>query len=111
MEKYINLSSNLGRWGGKNPLFWVGSIPLSTEGFNNLLKQAVRLAGYDSNIYSAHSLRSGAATSAYNTGISPELIKRLGRWSSDCYQIYVKDPKFAVRKVHKVMESKAGNHT
>ena len=41
-------------------------------------------------MFGAHSLRIGGATAALAAGIPPETIRLLGRWSSDCYQLYVR---------------------
>ena len=38
------------------------------------------------------SFRIGAATSAASCGLPGHLIKTLGRWSSDAYQIYIRTP-------------------
>ena len=44
--------------------------------------------GLDPNRFGAHSLRIGGATAALAAGIQPTLIRVLGRWSSDIYEIY-----------------------
>ena len=45
-------------------------------------------AGRDPARYGAHSLRIGGATAALAAGVSPQLIRMMGRWSSDIYEIY-----------------------
>ena len=50
-----------------------------------LLMQAV---GMDPARYGAHSLRIGGATAALAAGVPPALIRLMGRWSSDVYEIY-----------------------
>ena len=40
-------------------------------------------------LYCSHSLRRGGATWAFQSGVSPELIKLQGVWQSDCYRRYI----------------------
>jgi hypothetical protein len=42
--------------------------------------------------YSSHSFRIGAATTAASAGIPDHLIKTLGRWSSNAYLLYIRNP-------------------
>ena len=39
-------------------------------------------------MYGAHSLRIGGATAALAAGVSPALIRLMGRWDSEVYEIY-----------------------
>ena len=94
MNEYLN-SRNLKK---SSPLFWKGSSPLTYSSFNAILKQLLTAVGLNPSQYSSHSLRSGAATTAANRGIPSWLIQNLGRWHSDCYKIYVKNPVNAIRK-------------
>jgi hypothetical protein len=43
-------------------------------------------------IYSSHSFRIDAATTAASAGIPDHLIKSLGRWSSNAYLLYIRTP-------------------
>jgi len=54
----------------------------------NLSEAAVAL-GAPAGAASVISLRAGGASAMWDQGLSPEDIKRRGRWSSDCYQIYI----------------------
>ena len=54
----------------------------------NLSEAAVAL-GAPAGAASVISLRSGGASAMWDRGLSSEDIKRRGRWSSDCYQIYI----------------------
>ena len=52
------------------------------------VKAVMAAAGRDPSRYGAHSLRIGGATAAFADGVSPQLIRLMGRWSSDVYEIY-----------------------
>ena len=45
-------------------------------------------AGRDPRVYGGHSLRIGGATAAHAANVPPSLIRLMGRWSSDIYEIY-----------------------
>ena len=45
--------------------------------------------GYPADRYGSHSLRVGGATALYHAGMPVEIIKRYGRWVSDCFQGYL----------------------
>ena len=87
----------------EGPFFGITGSQLTSYGFNILLKQAVHRAGMDSKLYSAHSLRAGAATTAANTGVPPFLIQKLGRWKSESFKLYIKEPKLAIKKAQRAM--------
>ena len=53
-----------------------------------MVKLVMQMAGRDPALYGAHSLRIGGATAAHAAGVSPDLIRLMGRWSSDVYEIY-----------------------
>ena len=40
--------------------------------------------------FNTHSFRIGAATSAFVNGKSEEEIKKLGRWTSKCFERYIR---------------------
>ena len=85
------------------PLFWISGKPLSSSKFNSILKLAVQHIGLNPRLYSSHSLRSGAATTAASRGVSAWLIQKLGRWSSGCYKIYISKPTRALLQAHREM--------
>ena len=57
-----------------------------------MLTTLFHLSGLDDSQYAGHSFSIGAATSAAAANIPDHLIKLLGRWSSDCYQRYIRTP-------------------
>lgn len=70
------------------PLFILkDATPLTRSSLSTMLRATLTQAGLDTEKYSTHSFRSGAATTAADVGISDAHIKMLGRWSSDAYQI------------------------
>ncbi|OCT91864.1 hypothetical protein XELAEV_18014921mg [Xenopus laevis] len=58
--------------------------------FVKIVKGAVRKLGIPPDHYNTHSFRIGAATQASLMGLGEEFIKRLGRWNSSMYQLYVR---------------------
>ena len=76
-----------------SPLFRFSSgTLLSYTVYNSIIKRLVQLAGLDPSLYSSHSVRAGAATQAARAGLGPESIKRLGRWRSQAYMVYLRPP-------------------
>ena len=53
-----------------------------------VVKRLMASIGLDPDRFGAHSLRIGGATAALAAGVQPTLIRVLGRWSSDIYEIY-----------------------
>lgn len=53
-----------------------------TRARENLLS-TIKLIGLNPKLYGTHSLRSGGATKASETGVSPDLLKSHGRWRSE----------------------------
>jgi len=43
---------------------------------------------YDVSSLGSHSFRRGGASWAYQAGVSVDLIRQLGDWSSNAYQLY-----------------------
>ena len=52
------------------------------------VKALMQSIGLDPGLYGAHSLRIGGATAALAAGVPPALIRLMGRWSSDVYEVY-----------------------
>ena len=64
-------------------------VPLTRSSLVTWLKDAVARFGLEGN-YPSHSFRTGAATTAAAVGIPDHLIKTLGTWISDAYQLYIR---------------------
>ena len=78
---------------GEGPLLiWGDRSPLRQDRFVQAVKAILGVAGIDPARYSGHSFRIGAASTAAARGIPDHLIKTLGRWRSEAYQLYVRTP-------------------
>jgi integrase len=61
-------------------------------------------------LFSGHSLRQGAATSAWLRGVPEAAIKAWGRWRSDCYVKYIHIPAASLRRyANKVFSASAAD--
>ena len=77
----------------EGPLFQLQSgTPLTRNNFTSLTRNLLRQMGINSHEYASHSFRIGAATCVGAANMPSWLIKTLGRWTSDCYQQYIKVP-------------------
>lgn len=93
--------------GGRNgPLFMhQNGLPLTRATLTTWLKEMALRVGLEGN-FSGHSFRIGAASTATSVGIPDHLIKTLGRWLSNAYQLYIRTPteildSMAARMAHK----------
>lgn len=77
-----------------SPLFegFATGIALTRDLFITRLKTLLFANGYDSSLYSGHSFRRGAASSAAAAGYADFEIQLLGRWRSDAYKLYIDVP-------------------
>ncbi len=75
------------------PLF-VNSLgePLTKQELTRKTRQLLSQAGFQASNFAGHSYRIGAATTAASAKLPSWLIKTLGRWSSDCYERYIRTP-------------------
>jgi hypothetical protein len=77
-----------------SPLFLDGTGHILTKTmFVASTKLLLALLGYDPNKYSGHSFRAGAATTGADKGFDDWQLKMLGRWASNAYNIYLRNPK------------------
>ena len=64
--------------------------PVTPQHVNKCLKRAIKKAGYDSRLYSSHSLRGGRSCDLYRLGLSINKIMKLGRWKSNTVYKYIR---------------------
>lgn len=71
------------------PLFRSGTGgAFKVKEVRSTVKLLMQYEGLDPTKFGAHSLRIGGASAALAAGVDPALIRMMGRWSSDIYQIY-----------------------
>ena len=72
------------------PLFLLQSgAPLTRTRLVKELRTVLSELGLEAELFSGHSFRKGAATTAAARGISDSQIKVLGRWRSSAFQRYI----------------------
>ena len=75
------------------PLFtFKDGKPLSRTRFVTEVQNLLEMSGVNPLHFNGHSFRIGAATAAAAAGLPSWLIKNLGRWTSECYERYVRTP-------------------
>ena len=92
------------------PLFYFQSGVLLTRwSVTKLLRDSACSAGLPYRSPKGHSFRIGAASTAAAAGSPDWLIKVLGRWSSDCYQLYIRTPESVLLSAVPRMASVSSN--
>ena len=88
------------------PLFcWPNGASLQVKHVRAAVKDLEVAVGNSASNYGAHSLRIGGATAALAAGVSPALIRLMGRWSSDIYEIYCRMSKQSALHVGRALAS------
>ena len=91
------------------PLFcWPDGRGFAVREIRAAVKAVMQAAGRDPALFGAHSLRIGAATAALASGVPPQLIRLMGRWSSDVYEIYCRMSLQSALQVGVTITSAAG---
>ena len=84
----------------EGPLFRLQTgANLNRPWLNLLVRELAARSGASTGNYSSHSFRIGAALAAAAAGIPEWQIQALGRWSTDCYQRYIRLPNTATDTV------------
>ena len=105
LEKYISLRPPIG-----GPLFIHASgKPLTKQVLTTKTRQLLTLSGFNASNYAGHSYRIGAVTTAAEANLPSWLIKTLGRWSSDCYERYIKTPMSTLSEVSAMLANTSPN--
>ena len=82
------------RGGGDGPLFCnLDGSPLTKNRIISKVHLALQTLGLCDKAYAGHSFRIGTATTAAERGLEDSLIKALGRWESDAFQLYIRTPR------------------
>ena len=75
------------------PLFqYQSGSPLTNDALTSETRSLLAMSGVNPMQYAGHSYRIRAATTVASVGLLPLLIKTLGRWTSDCYERYIRCP-------------------
>ena len=64
--------------------------PLACDYMRDMIKRLMNAVGEEPSEFGTHSLRIGGATAMFAAGATPTVIRTMGRWSSDCYRLYVR---------------------
>lgn len=103
MASYLQLRQQQGAI-ACSPLFVESDrLALTRTHFLNYLHQLLVRLGFDVSLYSGHSFRIGAATSAAAAGVEDHLIQTLGRWTSNCYSRYIRTSATSLQRAQDLM--------
>ena len=93
----IAISDYLNLVGDSGVLFChFDNSPLTRYQFSAMLKKAVEFCGFNNaDLFTSHSFRIGAATSARMLGLSDSEIQSMGRWRSNAFHNYIRIPDFS----------------
>jgi hypothetical protein len=81
----------------------------SVREVREMVKRLMQSLGLPRARFGAHSLRIGGATAALAANVDPSLIRLMGRWASDVYEIYTRLSREAVVRVGVQVGSTAFN--
>ena len=85
LNNYVALRPHI-----KGAFFLIKSKPVSSSYFRKQLNRCLTLAGEAPNSFGTHSFRIGIATHWFNKNLSDSRIRRMGRWSSNAVETYIR---------------------
>ena len=86
-----------------SPLFLLpGGGTLFKSYMVKITRLLLSMSGYDPKQYSGHSYRAGAATSAGNKNFRDWEVQLLGRWTSQAYTVYMRNPQITASFAHRL---------
>nr|XP_006822089.1 PREDICTED: uncharacterized protein LOC102806017 [Saccoglossus kowalevskii] len=87
-----------------DPLFLLPErTPLNRDVFTTSLRTLLARLGLQPQLFAGHSFRIGAATTAASVHLPDHLIQTLGRWSSNCYRVYIQTPEQLLRQAFQAL--------
>ena len=88
------------------PIFCMpdSSEPMTRDHLIGEIRRCASAAGLNPDHFNGHSFRKGGAETLADAGIRDNVIKVMGRWSSDCYQLYIKESSDSIRTAGLAME-------
>jgi hypothetical protein len=75
---------------GNTALFQYRGAPLRGDLVHRTVQTCMGAMGLRAQDFGTHSLRAGGATALADAGCPEVVLKALGRWSSECYRLYVR---------------------
>ena len=104
LRKYMYLS--LRSISGASPLYvFQSGAYLTRAKVTSTLRTLLQRLSISTELYAAHSFRISTATTAAEAGLPPWLIQTLGRWSSNCFTLYIRTPPSILQKVPEMLAS------
>ena len=99
LRKYLSLRSVSGASPLSFTFFFQSGAYLTRAKVTSTLRTLLQRLSIPTEVYASHSFRIGAATTAPEAGLPPWLIQTQGRWSSNCFTLYIRTPTSILQKV------------
>ena len=91
VRNMLNVDKSAAGAASTTPLFrGADGQALTGERMRLWIQAAMHRLGLQPEQFGLHSLRIGGATALFAAGADPLIIRTMGRWSSDCYRLYVR---------------------